>query len=371
MPKSQVLIVGAFPPRNKTIYGGIARSCKIILKSSIVKRFEIITLDSSQISNPPPGIVIRSIMAIRRLFIFIYKIARYKPDAALIFASDGWSAIEKGFMILICRLFKCSALIFPRAGNLINQVSDSSIMLKLIKLLFSSSDVFLCQGPKWKEFAVNELKIDESKVKILNNWTATEKQLSIGRDRKFRTSNNVPTLIFVGWLEKFKGVFELLEACNNLHTDGVKFHLTFVGGGNSENSAKEFVKKHGLEDCITFFGWADSSDIDNHLAESDIFVLPSWSEGLPNAMIEAMASGLAVVVTSVGVILDYIQNEKHALIVPPRNVELLEKSLKRVIIDVDLRKSLAIEGHNIAANRFSVESNITMLGDIIEDVIAT
>ena len=111
------------------------------------------------------------------------------------------------------------------------------------------------------------------------------------------------------------------------------------------------------------------SNLNKYLQESDIFVLPSWSEGLPNSMIEAMAAGLATVVTSVGVITDYIQNNKHALIVPPHNIELLEDALKRLITDQDLRSSIAFEGRNLSVSCFSVESNTTKLGDIMEAVI--
>jgi glycosyltransferase involved in cell wall biosynthesis len=369
MSKHKILIVGAFPKKGKIIYGGIAKSCEVLLQSSLTDRFEIITLDSTQLSNPPPVIVVRGFLAVYRIFLLFIKIIQSKPSAALIFASDGWSSVEKGLMILICKLFGIKTLIFPRAGNLINQVSNSKVMFNLIKSFFSTSDIFLCQGKRWKEFAVNNLNIDESQVKTIHNWTATEKQLNIGRNRDYLCDRKVPRLIFVGWLEEFKGVFELLKACNNLHINGIKFHLTFFGEGTAENSAKEFTKMHGLNSCVTFFGWTNSSDLDNHLEESDIFVLPSWSEGLPNAMIESLAAGLAVVVTSVGVITDYIKDEKHALIVPPHNVEILEKSIKKLITDRDLRADIAFEGHRTAMNNFSVESNIAILGDIIEELI--
>ena len=91
---------------------------------------------------------------------------------------------------------------------------------------------------------------------------------------------------------------------------------------------------------------------------------------MPNAMIEAMAAGLAVIVTSVGVIKDYIQNDQHALIVPPKNIDVLEKSMHRLITDEDLRANIAFEGHNLAKTLFSVELNTAKLGDIMEDLIA-
>ncbi|SMN16821.1 Exopolysaccharide biosynthesis glycosyltransferase EpsF [uncultured Candidatus Thioglobus sp.] len=364
MPKPKLLIVGAFPAESKAIYGGIAKSCKILLESSIANRFDIDTLDSSQISNPPPKLFIRSVMAVRRLFILMYRLIFNRIDVVLIFSSDGASAIEKGVMVWMCHLFKRPALIFPRAGNLISQTSRSPLMLKLIRFLYGHSTVFLCQGVKWKGYAINQLGLDKSKVKVVNNWTATEKQIEIGKNRKSEL-NNTSKLIFVGWLEKYKGVFELLYACNNLHNKGIRFHLTFVGSGNAEKAAKHFVKEHNLKKCIVFFGWANSQAVDSILEKSDIFVLPSWAEGFPNAMIEAMAAGLATVVTSVGVILDYVKDGEHAIIVPPYDVAALESALTKIILDTELRKSIASNGHQLAIDSFSVEENTKRLGDII------
>lgn len=365
MSKSKLLIVGAFPAEGKAIYGGIVKSCQILLKSSIVNRFDIDIIDSSQISNPPPKFFIRSILAVSRLLKLIYRLIFNRIDVVLIFSSDGASAIEKGVMVWMCHLFKLPTLIFPRAGNLISQTSKSPLMLKLIRFLYGYSTVFLCQGSKWKEYAINELGIDESKVKSVNNWTATEKQIETGKNRRYGL-NNPPKLIFVGWLEKYKGVFELLHACRSLHNKSIEFHLTFVGSGDAEKSAKHFVKEHNLEKYIIFVGWANSQTVDIFLEKSDIFVLPSWAEGLPNSMIEAMAAALATVVTSVGVILDYVKDGEHAIIVPPRDAAALESALTKLILHTELRKSIAFNGHQLAIDSFSVERNIERLGEIIE-----
>jgi glycogen synthase len=82
-------------------------------------------------------------------------------------------------------------------------------------------------------------------------------------------------------------------------------------------------------------------------------------------MIEAMAAGLATVVTSVGVILDYVKDGEHVIIVPPYDVAALESALTKIILDTELRKSIASNGHQLALDSFSVEENTKRLGDII------
>ena len=127
MAKYKLLIVGSFPflrkdYKDNTFHGGIVTSSKVIIDNLKTEKFRLILLDSSQNSLHPPGKIGRAYGALKRIITLISLLVAKKPDAALIFASDGWSAIEKGFMIWICNCAKCETLIFPRAGNLIQQI---------------------------------------------------------------------------------------------------------------------------------------------------------------------------------------------------------------------------------------------------------
>ena len=86
-----------------------------------------------------------------------------------------------------------------------------------------------------------------------------------------------------------------------------------------------------------------------------MLVLPSWVEGLPNAMVEGMAARLAIVVSSVGAIPDVIKHGHNGLLVPPRDVESLQRALDKVIRDRALRERLAKEAHVDASYEFGVE----------------
>lgn len=367
--KPKLLIVGAFPLKNKLIYGGILKSCKIILNSPISKEFRIIPLNSSQISNPPPGLFIRAFLAFVRLIKLIGKLFFFRPKVALIFVSDGAGAIEKGVMVLICSIFNCKTLLFPRAGNLITQTSNSQIMLILIKFLFKKTDIFLCQGNQWKNYAISTLGFNESRTKVISNWTATKDLIEIGENRKFESRKGAAKILFVGWLEDFKGVFELLEAAKNLSEEGFDFELTLAGKGDAENDAKKFIIKNNLTKVITFSGWIDDVRLREMLDNNEIFVLPSWAEGLPNSMIEAMASGLAVVTTSVGVINDYIVNEKNGLLVEPHSVSSLEAALKKLIVNKELTNILGMNGLTTAKINFSSEKSLNNLLEVIKEII--
>ena len=368
MKKSKLLIVGAFPPKNKDIYGGILKSCNIISKSEIYNKFEVITIDSCQISNPPPIFLIRSILAIKRIIILLFKLISNKPHVALIFSSDGASAIEKGFMILMCNYFRCKTLIFPRAGKLINQVENSQLMFKIISFLYSKSSMFLCQGKKWEQFALKVLKINSNKVKIINNWTATKELIKIGKHRNYNKKNKSYKLLFVGWVEKDKGVFDLIQTLNNLDKKGKNLNLTFVGDGTAKNSLIKYVNKNKLKN-VNFLGWLRDDELNKVYAYHDIFVFPSWYEGMPNVVIEAMASGMAIVSSSAGVISDHLINGEHALLSNPKEKNIFQKNLEKIISNENLMKKIALNGHRLAKSKFSSDEGISQLVTIFNRLI--
>ena len=221
----KLLIVGSFPSKKRQIFGGVNRSCQILLNSSITEEFEVIPFDSSQISNPPPNIFIRSLLATLRLFKLLYVIRKIRPQVSLIFCSDGASALEKGVMLLICKSFKIRTLIFPRARNLVKQTNMSRIFKRIIKNLFNQANVFLCQGPKWEDYARKVLDIKSEKLFIIENWTATPELLRIGRERIISEKQEKIKLLYVGWLEKEKGVMELVNAINLLVEKRYDIHL--------------------------------------------------------------------------------------------------------------------------------------------------
>ena len=363
----KLLIIGAFPPKNKKVYGGVLKSCQILMNSNFSEKFDIITLDSTQKSNPAPHISVRFFYSLTRMLSLLKILLLERPKATLIFTSDGFSALEKGVHILICKIFNSKTLIFPRAGNLINQVSKSNIFLKCIKYLFNKADVFLCQGTNWEYFASNKLHIDKLKIKTVGNWTATDSLLNIGNNKYYE--RNKVNFIFVGWIEEHKGVFELLNAANLLIKKNIEFNLTFVGGGNAEFLAKEFTKKHKMNNNVFFVGWKTTYELNTILELNDVFVLPSWNEGMPNSMIESMAAGLAVIVTSVGVIPDFLDNNEHAIIIPPKDTKALENAMINIINDYDLRIRLSKKGQILAQNKFSTNKEILKLKKVIKNLM--
>ena len=368
MKMKKIFIVGAFPKKNKIIYGGIFKSCSLIINSQYFNPFDIYKFDSSQFSQPPPIFIIRFFLALQRLALFFIKIFLKKPNLVLIFCADGFSAIEKGVMIFYCKILNIKTIIFPRAGNLIIQTKKSKIFLRLISFLFNKSDLFLCQGLDWYIFAKEDINFNPKKIKIINNWTATPELLKIGKERVVKRELIEVKILFVGWVEKSKGILNLLDAILSLVVKGYPINLVIVGNGSLQKSILEFIKTNKLENNVKLVGWKNNSYLNNLYKNSDIFVLPSFKEGMPNALIEAMASGLPSITTSVGLIPNHIRNNIDALIINPNNTIELELALERLLNNLDLRLSLSRNAVKTSEHKFGI-NQLQNLSIAINEII--
>jgi glycosyltransferase involved in cell wall biosynthesis len=362
-----ILFVGAFPPAGGTVFGGHVTSCRILLSSSFASRFDLDLLDSTQFSNPPPGYAVRLARSAGRFVQFIGRFERRRPDAVLLFVAVGLSILEKGAMAWYARLRGVPTIMFPRGGSVVDDCRDSAFARAWVRASFRGARKIVCQSESWRRFAIEVLGFVGSNVTVIRNWTATQELLAIGAHRAARQDSCV-RLFFLGWLERSKGIFELIEACRRL-AGTRQFTLDIAGEGNASAEARALVAQHSLSEVVRFRGWLRDRQLLQALNEADVLVLPSWAEGLPNAMIEAMAAGLAVVVTSVGAIPELITDRHTGLLVEPRNADRLTGALDEIILNGKLRESLAREAYRVAVREFELEAAVNRLAQEIEGTI--
>jgi glycosyltransferase involved in cell wall biosynthesis len=146
-----------------------------------------------------------------------------------------------------------------------------------------------------------------------------------------------------------------------------RFELVVVGDGHARTHAQAQINSQGFHESVRLLGWLQHEAVEEQLAAADVFVLPSWQEGLPNAMIEAMSAALAIVVTAVGNIPDTVAHEREALLVPPRHVDALHSALVRVLDDASLRRRLGEAAFRLAKRQFSVEQAVDRLLAAVDD----
>ena len=140
-------------------------------------------------------------------------------------------------------------------------------------------------------------------------------------------------LIYIGRLAPAKGLLETIEALRMARGRGVAARLVLVGSGPEEPRLRQYVRAAGLARDVAFVGPAYGEHKAQLLAQADVLVLASYSEGLPYALLEAMAAGCVPIATPVGAIPDVVSQGEHGLLVAPRDAEAVADAIAKLAGD--------------------------------------
>ena len=190
-------------------------------------------------------------------------------------------------------------------------------------------------------------------VRVIYNGIETKAQvrpLDFSREYPGKT-----VVLSAGRLAHQKGYPFLIEAAALLR-DQDELQFLVAGRGSEEGRLKAHVRRLGLESRFRFLGYLE--DPDPALAGCDCFVLPSLFEGMPNAVMEAMALGKAVILTDVNGARELVEHERSGLIVPPGDPAALATAIRRVAGDRELRARLGREARIRVQGQFTLEAMI-------------
>jgi len=227
-------------------------------------------------------------------------------------------------VLLIAQFLKIS---FTCSGR------GTDVLIKRIphfNFLVNNSNPFFTISYYNKKVIDNVEGVNSQNVKVIHHGIQVDKYPK--RDWQ-KINNDVPVVTSVTWLRKVKGVEFLIEACNILKNKGVKYKCQIVGDGYLRNKIEMMIDQYELKKNVQLLGQVNHPKVINILLESDIFVLPSLSEGIAISVMEAMAIGLPVVVTDITGMRELVDDNKNGFVVPPSDeyelsykIEILLKS---------------------------------------------
>jgi glycosyltransferase involved in cell wall biosynthesis len=178
--------------------------------------------------------------------------------------------------------------------------------------------------------------------------------------------STLPTVLFLGWVIPAKGMAELVQAWAKLKMEGWR---CIVAGPGSETYREE-LRQNFQPGHLQFLPEQSHEDAMRLLAASDVFVLPSHTEGFPNVIIEAMAMGKTIIATSVGAIPAMLSME-CGIIVPPHDAEALGKALRQVCSEEALRKATGARAQLKARTEYAMDKVLEQLMAVWREAAAT
>ena len=221
------------------------------------------------------------------------------------------------------------------------------------------AQVFITLSTQWRDFYAQECGIAPANIVVMTN------PVRVPAEVPERANRPVTQILSLGRLGERKGSYDLVRAFSGLPVplrDRAK--LVFAGDGDVEGVRK---LAEPLGDRVVVHSWIDARQRDVLLGESDVFALPSRAEGVPMALLEAMAHGLPSITTPVGGIPDVFSDGQHGVFVRPGDVEQLRAALAHLIADDTARLSAGRRARE-HARQFDAQVYARRLADIYQRI---
>lgn len=221
------------------------------------------------------------------------------------------------------------------------------------------ANVFITLSSQWRDFYVEECEISPSQIVVLPN------PVRVPPDVPERSGRPHVQFLHLGRLGERKGGYDLVDAFAAL-PEGLRNRARLVLAGDGEVEA---VRKRAepLGDRVEVHSWIDAKERDRLLAQSDVFALPSRAEGVPMALLEAMASALPCITSPVGGIPDVFRDGIDGTLVTPGNIDEIRHAMEKLIVDDGARQAAGRNARE-RARAFDVHVYARRLADIYQRI---
>lgn len=360
MLRNKILLVGPLPPT----VGGITTLIQGILNSDLSSKYELSTFDTQR---PTYGqfkdvwdytLLIRIgfssfiksfVWTISHIIIFPFVLLRKRPDIVHINTASYWVFWENAIYALASKIFQKKVIFHIHGGGFEEFYSKSNFFLKFLlqQILIISDKVFVLSR-HWQSFMAKITPAN--KISIIENFV--ESSFTNDLRNEYVGSKRIFTILFVGGQgAKLKGLFDVVYAATIVRrqTNNVLFVLVACSG---VEGLCALCQKKGLASIVRILGYLHGSDKTKVFSESDIFLLPSYAEGLPITMLEAMAAGLPIIATPVGAIPDVIQDGTNGFLIEAGDYQSLAEKILLLKDNPNLKRHMAENNVSVIKKRY-------------------
>jgi len=266
-------------------------------------------------------------------------------DVIVLNPSLGKTAIKRDALFLkIAKWFRKKVVVFFHGWNpaMVSEIDQNSVAFKwqvyradLFLVLASSFKTDLQRWGIEKPIALTTTKVDNQLIKKVDITTKQYDQ----------------NLLFLTRIEEYKGIFIALELFQKIKRNYPHARLTIAGDGSKLKAVKEYVKEHQLT-SVTFTGYVEGDQLIEAFQNTSIYIFPSYSEGMPTSVLEAMAFGLPVITRPVGGLVDFFENGKMGWMIDSLDSTDFVLSLEELLADPTKMLEMGHYNHEYAKQHF-------------------
>lgn len=347
MVRTRVCLVAPCPPP----YGGIAHWTSMIRRYAENRSdVELVSVDIAPRWRAIHHLNLfhrafgGGLQLVRDMMRLLKAILHQRFDAIHLTTSGHLSVVRDVAVATVVLLFQGMLIYHIRFGRIPDIAEQSSIEWRLLHWVMRR--------------AKRVVVIDEATLKAVQRFAPKVKVVLIPNcvnidelPRQCESVANSRTILFIGWVTPAKGLGELIEAWKIAHPRGWK--LEIVGPG-SLDYRKSLVDRHEPEN-VEFVGELAHDAAMKRMAKCDVFVLPSYTEGFPNVIVEAMALGRPIIATDVGAIPEMLQ-DGAGILVKSRDVLQLAAAIEEVTGSTELREQLGLRASRRAKDCYAIDA---------------
>lgn len=345
--KSEILIIGP------NADGGI---------SSVINLFEQYGLFNEKIIRLTSY---RNVNTLKKLAVYIIFLFRYlwilitNNNIKLIHlhsAADG-SFYRKFLALKIAKIFRKKVIfnIHP-IWFIVFYNKSNNFIKRIITNALNNSDLILVLSENIKSEITNICQ--NRNIQILYNPVA------------IKEFNHIPSdtirVTFMGNLNKNKGVYDIIEAAKYIQNPNIIINLYGKGIFEEFNN---LISDNQVTEIVKIQGWIGGAEKDIALENSDIYILPSYTEGLPMSILEAMSAGLPIISTPVGGIPEAVKDGVNGFLIQPGDYKALAEKIDLLANDKELKEKMGQESLRIAKEKFDINVIINQLKEIYDELL--
>ena len=263
------------------------------------------------------------------------------------------------FMVWVANLCKKKVVAHLHGGNYMTEKINNRIIASMFNYILNNTSAVIVQSEIERLFLSNTYGF--SQAEILSN------AIEVG-EKKDVAGGEVPNLLYLGRIDKNKGIKEIVSAFTKLYKE-MRFRFVLCGDGPDRVGFEEELRNI-MGDDFKYCGVVAGEKKTEAILQSEIFILPSYFEGLPMAMLETMGFGLVPVVTSVGSIPLVIEHETNGILVNKKDADDFYLKLKALLNNRELICRLSKQAYNTVKERFNSDKFIARLEEIYEKVLS-
>lgn len=314
--------------------------------SHVIKMYSEIYEDFHFVASTRDGsLLVRILQTIYGLSSYLWFMPQKDIKIVHIHGASKGSFWRKAIFIYLAKIFNKKVIYHIHGGGFKNFYKKHPYC---VRHTLNKCDLIIALSENWMTFFKSIITNPEN-VEIIDN--IIPKPIIINNKRV----QEYCSFLFMGQINKAKGIYDILEVLRDNKAEYSGKLKCLLGGIGEIEEVQKQIKKFELEDLVFCLGWVSGEKKQMLLAQSDVYLLPSYFEGLPISILEAMSYKLPIIATNVGGIPEIVLNSQNGLLITPGDQQALKESIDKMLLSDLRRKEMGEISYQLSKKHFPNE----------------